>query len=496
MDNEPQQTLGKRLTQGLSWLTFFSSLSIFVSFFASIIIARLIGPTDFGIYVLAQSLASFVGIANKMSFSNAIAQDRVEGNAITDTTFTMVFLWSLASLLIVGIAGIALSNVYSIEISIVFLLMSAVGFVQYNGDVFSALLQRKLQYQTIGKIQLVANASGHVLSVIAAICGFGYWSLVIRDTFTVLVSFVAMFLASQYKPSFALDHRIAKRVWRYGAALFLSQNMGDFISKIDNWVVGSFFGKTQLGYYSIGFRLSLVLQQFTEPVFGKGSFGAYAELQNDKEKLSRAFFLVNYFIARITLIFGLAAFFFAESAIVFIYGNEWRAAGEIYRSLVMILVLGPFVTNLRAFFDATGRPNIVVRAFIKRILFTAVILGLFGYLGGTIGVGWAMSVSALFFFGLLQTKVKPYVDVDWKKLYFPPVAIALVVFPLSVLWRHFVLLQGWQSGLEAAVGGMGISAVCLILLILVEKSTVQAEIQYIARHFRVRYFKHTAGSST
>ena len=59
--------------------------------------------------------------------------------------------------------------------------MTAITFVVWGvSNQHLALLRRTMQFGTIARIQLSGTLVGIVVAILMAVCGYGYWALVLR----------------------------------------------------------------------------------------------------------------------------------------------------------------------------------------------------------------------------------------------------------------------------------------------------------------------------
>src|SRR5207249_12215174 len=66
----------RSLAQGIAWTGGIKSFTQLVSWAATLIVARLITPTDYGLFAMAMVYAGFVQLVNELGLSLAIVQRR------------------------------------------------------------------------------------------------------------------------------------------------------------------------------------------------------------------------------------------------------------------------------------------------------------------------------------------------------------------------------------------------------------------------------------
>src|SRR6266540_156844 len=73
---DPSHSLDRSLVQGIAWTGGIRWLAQLMSWAAALIVARLITPTDYGLFAMAMVYAGFVQLVNELGLSLAIVQYR------------------------------------------------------------------------------------------------------------------------------------------------------------------------------------------------------------------------------------------------------------------------------------------------------------------------------------------------------------------------------------------------------------------------------------
>src|SRR5436309_9021485 len=74
--NQSPSNLDRSLAQGIAWTGGIKWLTQLVSWASTLIVARLITPTDYGLFAMAMVYAGFVQLVNELGLSLAIVQRR------------------------------------------------------------------------------------------------------------------------------------------------------------------------------------------------------------------------------------------------------------------------------------------------------------------------------------------------------------------------------------------------------------------------------------
>ena len=89
----------------------------------------------------------------------------------------------------------------------------------------------------------------------------------------------------------------------------------------------------------------------------------YSKVQNDNERLSRAFSLVLYFLVRVLMPFVLV-FGILPGSFIRIIGDQWNDAIPVLQILAAGALLSPMFENMKQLLYAKGKPEAIVRVRI------------------------------------------------------------------------------------------------------------------------------------
>ncbi|MBP1750723.1 MAG: undecaprenyl-diphospho-oligosaccharide flippase, partial [Deltaproteobacteria bacterium] len=149
---------------------------------ASIILARTLLPSDYGIVGFAMIFVNFLSQFNDLGFSSAVVQRKELDDRALYTGFTFrlglgVFLY------LVALAGSGASMWFIdneavadvIKVSALSFLISSISFVP------TALLKRELSYKKISIANMSYSMTNSLLAIVLALTGFKYWSIVLAN---------------------------------------------------------------------------------------------------------------------------------------------------------------------------------------------------------------------------------------------------------------------------------------------------------------------------
>ncbi len=302
-----------------------------------IVLARVLGPEEFGTYAVAFVALMAILSFNELGVSLAIVRWPGDPREIAPTVTTI----SIVSSAVVCIGGYALAPWFSAVMGdpdatdVVRLLVLS---VLVNGVVATpaALLQREFRQGTRMIIDQVNVWVGAVLSVTLALLGWGAMSLAVGRIAGTVLSGVLFLVFSPLPYRLGFDRRHVNALLSFGLPLAGASLIVFFVSYADQLVAGRYLGATMLGFYVLAFNLaSWPVSMFSQPLRSVAP-AAFSRLQHDTAQMNTAFRSTLRVLAAAALP---VCFFLAgasDPVIRFVYGDVWAPAATALTWLALL----------------------------------------------------------------------------------------------------------------------------------------------------------------
>ena len=180
-----------KAVKGATWLAIFKFSSQVVSWVATVIVARLLVPDDYGLMAMATIITGYAFIFNELGLGQAI----IQSPRVTEKQLSSVFWFSM--LLSLFFALFALLVAY--PTAFIFNETRVVPLTQTTSILFilsglqivpQALLRKEMEFSSIVYIDMIGALVSCICMVIIANLGAGVWTLIgghIIRSFTRLV---------------------------------------------------------------------------------------------------------------------------------------------------------------------------------------------------------------------------------------------------------------------------------------------------------------------
>jgi PST family polysaccharide transporter len=309
-----------------------------VSVIATMFLARIIDPADFGLLGKVTALTGIVVLVGDLGLSLATIQSKTINQAQLSAFFCINVLVGLCLAIFMCSCAPLIALFYSDNrvqmLTCVLALNVLLGSLAIQ---HTAVLQREMRFAEIAIIQIVAVALAAVIAITIA-SRLGYWALLIQIVATTLFKTSGVWWRSDFRPDLRFFGTGIRNQLKMGGNLTASKFVNYFSRNADNILIAKIWGEESVAYYSKAYSLLLMpLSQLAGPM-SSVAVPALSRLQ-DKPDEYRAFFRRGVGIA---MMLQIPITFFAAIAgreiILTLLGPKWLASIPIFYGLVPCLL--------------------------------------------------------------------------------------------------------------------------------------------------------------
>jgi O-antigen/teichoic acid export membrane protein len=434
--------LRTRAAKGVFWVATGAWGRQVMVFIVFAILARVLEPEDFGLVALAAVFVGFTHVIAEEGLVDALVQRKDLDTAHLDTAFWV----SLGFALLMTAILVALAKPIALllgEDSLAPILMVLALSIPIGGAslVQRALLTRDLKFKSLTLRSLAAIGVGSIFGVGAALLGYGAWSLVAQNLAGQLTGAIVLWRVTDWRPGFNVSSSHFRDVFAFGRHVVGFRLIIYFNRRADELLIGAFLGTAQLGFYTIGTRMLRMLIQITSSLIDRVSFPLYSRLQDNQERLRRAYYKSATFAGLIAYPTFFSILVLAPQIVAVLFGPKWADSVAVMQVLT-IFGVNQVLTYLNGTtVKALGKPSwllgiVAITAVLKvAAFFVAVSFGLVAVAVATTFVGYL--VAPLYFGAvkrLLPVSVREYAS-NLRTPLLTAAAVAAGMFGLSYLLR-------------------------------------------------------------
>jgi len=389
--------LARAAVGGLVWqgLSFFSGKLFVLA--STVILARLLTPTDFGVVAIALVFITYADVVTDLGVAQALVLFP-PARRRTDAALTVCLAVAGTFVLVAMLAApLATSFFGHPEVTGMFRVLSLSLLLRATGQVPDALLRQQLRFRPRTIAELSRSLSQGAVSVVLAVASFGPWAIVDGYLVGCAVWSALLWQFAGYRPDrsfWRLRGSGVRRLLAFGAPAAGTAFLLCLVFNIDYLIVGRLLGARALAYYTIGFRIPelVILSAFN--VISVVAFPVFSLVRQNPERLQRGYL----FGLRMQAIYGVAAgvglAMAAPMIVHVVFGPAWAPTIVPLEALALYAAFRALGLGPHDAFRGIGRPDLLVKLSLLRLAVVAPAL-LIGARFGIDGVSWAQAAVAL-----------------------------------------------------------------------------------------------------
>lgn len=446
-------SLAQRSVRSTTYTIGASAITTVVQFLRSILLARLLAPEIFGIYMFASTIILISRAIPLFGTSSGLIHRAQESEG--EIALRVHFTISLITNFIWGI-GITILVLFFIPQDrwVIILVILLTQIFDNLTQTSKTLLIKRIVFRRIAFIDTATIIIGSVVAVTLAILGAGIWSLVATDVVSAFIGVIGYIVYRPvWKPTLGWSPSVARYLLDFGKRTFIAVFTGQILDYIDNMWTEIFLGDKALGFYSKAYSFSTYPRKILATPLIAVTSGTYAELKDQPKRLSQSFFRVNAFLIRGGFLISGLLVIIAPEFIRILLGVKWLPMLNTFRLLLIFAMLDPVKLTISSLFIAIGVPEIVSRIRLMQLGVMVAGLFLFGKIWGIEGVAIAVTVMTSVGVILLLFFAKNYVNFSiWKLFAVPSIGLitGIIVARVAIMIPG-VLGSPWRTGSVKAI---------------------------------------------
>ncbi len=417
-DSEVRGSLTSTARSGFVWQSTAFVLARLTLLASTIVLARALGPADYGIISLALTIVVAVGIICDLGMSQAVVY-LPRNDRRTDSALGGALFGSLSSAVLwVIVAPIALRLTGHAELIVPVSVLALVLVLTAVGQVPDAVLRKQLQFSRRLPGEMARGLGRGGVAIALALSGYGVWSLVWAEVVGAgayaLVSWLMLGRAPG-SPRHWLDRGELRQLLRFGVPASLNGLLATAAQNVDYLVVAWMLGSVALGSYFVGFRIPELVVVSVFQVFSQIAYPLYTRVKDEPERLRRAVLQSLRVQALYGLTTSVAIAVTAPLLVPALFGAEYGPAVPVMRAIAIYALFRSLSAGAADLFKAVGRPELAMWLGVWRlvVLLPALVLG---SRWGLEGVGWAQAGVALVFTLITQREICRLTGVTWRQV--------------------------------------------------------------------------------
>lgn len=410
--------------RGAGATVFSQGLGFAVQMVATVILARLLTPEDFGLVAMVTTFSLLLASFGQIGFPEAIVQRQEIDHALVSNLFWINAGISLVLTVGFALAGDFLAEFYSEpQVADATVGIALTIFLTSVSVPHLALLQRAMRFTEVSAIGIMARFASALVSIALAWGGWGYWALIAGAVTLPLALCVGAWVVCQWIPGLPRACAGTGPMVRFAMNTYGRFTANYFARNMDNLLVGWLFGPAPLGFYKKAYDLFVLpANQLSNPL-STVAVPALSRLTGDVEEYRKHLLKAQSTLALVGMGIGVGLALVGGEVIRLMLGPGWEESGRIFS------FFGPGIGIMLLYGThgwihlSIGRADRWLRWGIVEMIVT-VSLFLLGIPWGPIGIAvawaasfWILFIPALWYAGKpIHVGVAPVIAAIWKQV--------------------------------------------------------------------------------
>lgn len=428
--------------------------------------ASLFSPALIGIYTAGVLAINILKGVSQLGFRTALIQIDTSDERfrkLLDTSWTVQVIRGIVlAVFAVLIAPFFSHLMNDPTIAPVVMLLATVPIIEGVVNPEAVKLERDMDFRTYAVYWMSGSLLNLVIALSYLLIARDVYGLVYGQIAGVTARTVASYVLCTHTPRPRLVVDEIFELVDYGKWIFSTGILDLILTKLDDVVIGVFFGTGVLGAYSIAYRIGTILAVELRQVFSRVLLPKFSRIKRSETKIDQPFIISVFVVATIFFPVGIGIAVVGPAFVFIALGDQWREAEPLVRILAIYGALIGIETPLFALVQAFGAPNIETKIKLVRLVIQVAVIYWLLQAYAAIGVALTLLIAVFATFGYQLVLVGRLIDVPLRTLaqqfVLPTVASSMMVGIL--MWSGLAALR---MSIVELVAAIALGAVVYIL---------------------------------
>lgn len=394
MTAEAQNVNRKTITSNLFWRFLERFGAYIVSFVISVVLARILDPSTYGVVALMTVVITFLDVFVTGGFANSLIYDKKASDKDFNTLFIFNIGFSIFLYLVLFFTSPLIANYYDkpaltwlIRVAGISLLINGIKNLQY-AFVAKRLEFKKFFYATIG-----GTVASGIVGIVMAVMGFGAWALVVQGVANHFIDSLILWFVIKWRPKFEFSFELFKKHFSFGWKILVYKIIYNISNSVRQLAIGKKYSDSDLAFYNRGKTYPNMIGQNITSSVNSVMYPVLAKTQDDKKRFNEILeksFKINVFVM---LPICVGFYCVAEAFIYILLGARWLPCVP-YIKIFCIVV---FLNSIEAIFSngpmALGKSAAsMILGIVECVINIGLLIAAIPF--GVMAIGYSMIISS------------------------------------------------------------------------------------------------------
>jgi lipopolysaccharide exporter len=382
----------RSMADGAMWMMLFKLTERGLGAISTLLLVRLLAPSDFGIVAMAISFIAMAELLAAFGFDVALIQERNPSLEHYHTAWTLNVLLGLGITLLMAGSARPIAVFYKQPDVFWVVLALALGPLITGCENIGVVAFRKnLEFRREFAFQINRKLAGFTVVVPLAFWLHSYWALVAGTLASKLAGTLMSYRVQGFRPRFSLSK--AATLFGFSKWLLLSNALTFLKARTSDFLIGRLLGPAVLGLYNVSCEFAyLPTTEFSAPI-NRALLPGFAQIAQDRPALLSAYTNAIGFVSMLVVPAAAGIFSVAQLLVPVALGPKWLGAVPLLQVLAFNGALMLLESSIYTVLIGTGHPGVLTRVNAVYIVVQFGLMLLWVGSHGAIGAAYA-SLSA------------------------------------------------------------------------------------------------------
>lgn len=331
-----EESLKNKTVKGLTWSGIDNVVQYSVTFVVSIVLARLLSPSDYGLIGLIAIFTSVCSSLINGGFSTALIRKKDATDADYNTAFIVNLTMSVLLYAVIFICAPLIAQFFGRHELVALTRVTSLGMViGALGIVQRTRLTKRIDFKTQTKITFIGSICSGTIGIVMALLGFGVWALVAQKLSSRIIRTTLLWFYNKWMPKLSFCSKSFHELFGFGWKMMVSGIIDTIWKELYQVVVGKFYSPATLGQYTRAQGFSKLFASNLTKVIQRVTYPVLSNIQDNKERMVFAYrkmIKTTMFVTAVCMFF-LGAI--SEPLLYCLIGPKWHDAA-VYLPLICI----------------------------------------------------------------------------------------------------------------------------------------------------------------
>ena len=347
-----------------------------VSFIVSIVLARLLLPSEYGAVALIMVFITIANVFVTSGFSSALIQKKNADRIDFSTIFYCTLVMSIVLYLILFLISPLVAKFYKMpELNWYLRVFSLKILISSYNSIQHAYVSRHMIFKKFFYSTIIGTIISGIIGIWMAYSGFGAWAIIVQYLSNSLIDTLVLSITVPWHPQKVFSKKSAKSLLGFGWKVLATDLLGTIFDNLRSLLIGRLYTSADLAFYNKGQQFPSLIGNNIDSSLTTVLFPAMSNSNDDVlkvKKMTRKSMKMSSYVM-FPLMGGLIA---VSKPLIFLLLTEKWSNSIIYMQILCVSQAMSTISraNIQAM-KAMGRSDITLKLeFIKKPIYLIMLI--------------------------------------------------------------------------------------------------------------------------